>query len=56
MNIPLQFGEVFYVVWHRTASSLNNIGYTGKERREEINTGCECLDKREASSVENNNP
>lgn len=39
MNVPLKFGKMFYVARHRTASSLNNISYTGKERREEINSG-----------------
>lgn len=39
MNVPLKFGKMFYVAGHRTASSLNNISYTGKERREEINSG-----------------
>lgn len=45
MNIPLQFGQMFYVFWHRTASSLDNVGNTGKERREEINSSAWTSDK-----------
>lgn len=46
MNAPLQLGEVFDVVWHRTAGSLDNTGYAAKERRGEISAGRECMDKR----------
>lgn len=45
MNIPLQFGQMFYVFWHRTASALDNIGNTGKERREKINSSAWTSDK-----------
>lgn len=45
MNIPLQFGQMFYVFWHRTASTLDNVGNTGKKRREEINSSAWTSDK-----------
>jgi len=51
-NIPLKFGKVLYVVWHRTASSLNNIGYTERQRREEINSGINCGKTRRAKPAE----
>lgn len=52
MNIPLEFGKVLYVVWHRTASSLDNTGYAERERSEEINSGSDCRETRRAKPAE----